>query len=382
MLFSKITLRLKWLIILTISILLFLFINDVPKISPVEKLVIHHKYNLVLWELNNFPQKWLFKIKQFFSYDTDSIDTQIHVLCDYPQNNSELQNSSEEILESLVTSVLIKEGFTILGDFVFPPVDTKLGGAPNLLVISPRDRIQRTEEILLNPAISLSTVEYFENTLLLDQNLSAIVIELGGIATYPSSIAEMETLRDILTTVSHEWVHHYLFFYPLGQSIYQDSQMTTLNESIAVILGNEIGRQVWDEINQNDKCIPIDKYKDQDKEVMINDSFNFNMVMRETREKVEKYLQDGEIQNAENYMNNQRDLFVRNGYQIRKINQAYFSFYGTYANRPESTSLTYKYLLEIRNRKSSLYEFLDILKDISNYEEFLSIYHHLSDDDA
>lgn len=154
--------------------------------------------------------------------------------------------------------------------------------------------------------------------------------------------------------------------------------MTTLNESIAVILGNEIGRQVWDEINQNDRCIPIDKYKDQDKEVMINDSFNFNMVMRETREKVEKYLQDGEIQNAENYMNNQRDLFVRNGYQIRKINQAYFSFYGTYANRPESTSLTYEHLLEIRNRMSSLYEFLDILKDISSYEEFLAIHRQLT----
>ncbi len=382
MLFSKIVSRLRWLIIIIIGIFLFLFINDVPKISPVEKLVIEHKYNLVLWELNNFPQKWLFKIKQFFSSDTDSMDTQIHVLCDYSRNDSELQNYSEEILESLVTSVLIKEGFTIWGDFVFPPVDTKLGGSPNLLVISPRDRIQRTEEILLNTAIPLSTIEYFENTLLLDQNLSAIVIELGGIATYPSSIAEMDMLRDILNTVSHEWIHHYLFFYPLGQSMYKDSQMTTLNESIAVILGNEIGRQVWDEIKFDDHCTSIDESRDQHKQVMINDSFNFNMVMRETREKVDEYLQNGDIQMAEDYMDSQRDLFVSNGYPIRKINQAYFSFYGTYANRPESISLTYKYLLEIRNKMSSLYEFLAILKYISSYEEFLLIYHHLANDDA
>ena len=115
---------------------------------------------------------------------------------------------------------------------------------------------------------------------------------------------------------------------------------------------------------------------------MINDSFNFNMVMRETREKVDEYLQNGDIQMAEDYMDSQRDLFVSNGYPVRKINQAYFSFYGTYANRPESISLTYKYLLEIRNKMSSLYEFLAILKYISSYEEFLSIYHHLLNDDA
>ena len=384
MLFSKIILKLKWLIILAIGIFLFLLINDIPKISPVEKFVVHHKYNLVLWELNNFPQKWFFKIKQFFSLDTTPMDTQIYVLCDYFQNesDSDRQDYAEEILESVVTSALIKEGFTIWGDFVFPPVDTKLGGAPNLLVISPRDRIKRIEEVLLNPAIPLLTVEHIENTLLLDQNLSAIVIELSGIATYPSSIAKMDTLTDILDTVSHEWIHHYLFFHPLGQSIYQDSQMTTLNESIAVILGNEIGEKVWDEVNQNEKCIAIDESKDQvqNKEVMINDSFNFNMVMRETRGKVEEYLQDGEIQYAEDYMDNQRKLFVSNGYPIRKINQAYFSFYGTYANRPESISLTYKYLLEIRNRMSSSYQFLATLKNVSNYEEFLEIHRQLTND--
>ena len=85
---------------------------------------------------------------------------------------------------------------------------------------------------------------------------------------------------------------------------------------------------------------------------------------------------------AENYMNNQRDLFKSNGYPIRKINQAYFSFYGTYANRPESISLTYKYLLEIRNKVSSSYEFVALMQDISSYEEFLSIYNELISDNV
>ena len=384
MLFSKIVLRLKWLIIIIIGIFFFLFINDVPKISPVEKLVIDHKYNLVLWELTNFPQKWLFKIKQFFSVDESVLDTSIYNLCDYPQNekDSNVISYYEETLESLVTSILVKEGFPIWGDFMFPPVDTKLGGAPNLLVISPRDRIERIEEILLNPSIPLSTIEHIENTLLLEQNLSAIVIELGGIATYPSSIAEMDKLEDILITVSHEWIHHYLFFHPLGQSIYRDSQMTTLNESIAVILGNEIGRQVWEEIKLNNNCILIDRLNNQEKKILKDNSFNFNMVMQETREKVDEYLQYDEIKIAEDYMHNQRDLFESNGYPIRKINQAYFSFYGTYANRPESISLTYKYLLEIRNKVSSSYEFVALMQDISSYEEFLSIYNELISDNV
>ena len=317
--FSKIVLRLKWLIIIVIGIFFFLFINDVPKISPVEKLVIDHKYNLVLWELNNFPQKWLFKIKQFFSVDESVLDTSIYNLCDYPQNekDSNVISYYEETLESLVTSILVKEGFSIWGDFIFPPVDTKLGSAPNLLVISPRDRIERIEEILLKPSISLSTIEHIENTLLLEQNLSAVVIELGGIATYPSSIAEMDTLEDILITVSHEWIHHYLFFHPLGQSIYKDSQMTTLNESIAVILGNEIGRKVWEEIKLNNNCILIDRLNNQEEDIVKYDSFNFNMVMQETREKVDEYLQHDEIKMAENYMISHRGLLRRAGSACR-----------------------------------------------------------------
>ena len=96
----------------------------------------------------------------------------------------------------------------------------------------------------------------------------------------------------------------------------------------------------------------------------------------------DRYLQYDEIKIAEDYMHNQRDLFESNGYPIRKINQAYFSFYGTYANRPESISLTYKYLLEIRNKVSSSYEFVALMQDISSYEEFLSIYNELISDNV
>ena len=39
---------------------------------------------------------------------------------------------------------------------------------------------------------------------------------LGGIALYPSMVLETASIPAALDTISHEWLHHYLFFFPLG----------------------------------------------------------------------------------------------------------------------------------------------------------------------
>lgn len=363
--FFKRFFKIIWILILLIAVLILIFINDNRKISNIETIVSGYKYSIIKWELNNFPDKWINKFKYL---GNTSSDIGITALCDYIETNEGDQNYVEEVLESLVSNVLVEEEFAGLGTFVFPPVDTKLKSAPNLLVISPRNRIERVREILLSSEMSLSVIEDMENKLLLEEDLSGLVIGLGGLATYPSSIADMQSLEHILATVAHEWVHHYLFFHPLGRAIYADEEMMILNESISTIIGNEIGTKVWAKISNNENCISPPKEQKE------NTSFNFSDGMKKTRETVEKYLEDGQIEEAEIYMDNQRKEFVRNGYSIRKINQAYFSFYGTYADRPESVSPIYKYLLEIRNESSSLREFLDLLEDISSYEEFLKIY--------
>ena len=363
--FFKRFFKIIWILILLLAVLILIFISDSRKISNIETIVSGYKYSIIRWELNNFPDKWINKFKYL---GNTSSDIGITALCDYIETNEGDQNYVEEVLESLISNVLVEEKFARLGTFVFPPVDTKLKSAPNLLVISPRNQIERVQEILLSAEIPLSVIENIENKLLLEEDLSGLVIGLGGLATYPSSIADMQSLEDILTTVAHEWMHHYLFFHPLGRAIYDNEEMMILNESISTIIGNEIGTKVWVKISNNENCIS------QPKEQKENTSFNFSDVMKETRQTVETYLQDGQIEEAEIYMDNQRKEFVRNGYSIRKINQAYFSFYGTYADRPESVSPIYKYLLEIRNESSSLREFLDLLEDISSYEEFLKIY--------
>jgi uncharacterized protein YbjT (DUF2867 family) len=45
-------------------------------------------------------------------------------------------------------------------------------------------------------------------------------------------------------------------------------------------------------------------------------------------------LAEGKIDEAEQYMNDRRKFFWDNGYRIRKLNQAYFAFYGAYADEP------------------------------------------------
>jgi hypothetical protein len=58
------------------------------------------------------------------------------------------------------------------------------------------------------------------------------------------------------------------------------------------------------------------------------------MEMRETRIRADELLAAGEVDEAEAYMERRREVFVANGYIIRKLNQAYFAFHGAYADQP------------------------------------------------
>ena len=72
-------------------------------------------------------------------------------------------------------------------------------------------------------------------------------------------------------------------------------------------------------------------------------------------------------------MENRRIELNTYGYNVRKINQAYFAFYGSYADSPHSTSPIYEQLLYLRKDVSSIGELVDKLKNISTYEEFESL---------
>ena len=60
--------------------------------------------------------------------------------------------------------------------------------------------------------------------------------------------------------------------------------------------------------------------------------------MQETRRAVDALLTDGKVEIAESYMETRRRVFVEHGHPIRKLNQAYFAFNGTYAESPASVN--------------------------------------------
>jgi hypothetical protein len=78
--------------------------------------------------------------------------------------------------------------------------------------------------------------------------------------------------------------------------------------------------------------------------------------MREIRREVDKYLALGEIERTEEFMEQQRQYLASMGYYIRKLNQAYFTFHGTYADSPTWVS---PIGVELREQSASLKNFLD-----------------------
>ncbi len=68
------------------------------------------------------------------------------------------------------------------------------------------------------------------------------------------------------------------------------------------------------------------------------EGFDFQKEMYQTRIIVDELLEQNKIEEAEQFMEVRRKIFWDEGYQIRKINQAYFAFYGSYANEPFSAA--------------------------------------------
>ena len=91
--------------------------------------------------------------------------------------------------------------------------------------------------------------------------------------------------------------------------------------------------------------------------------------MRETRRTVDTLLAEGKIEAAEAYMEERRRELVRQGYFIRKLNQAYFAFHGSYTDSPTSVDPLGSRLKELRIKSGTLKEFVDLVGQASTREE-------------
>jgi hypothetical protein len=273
----------------------------------------------------------------------------------------------EEVVEGQISGILADQGLSRtlwLGSeahIVFPPVDFEFASRPNVLIVSRRDRVEIVDTSLLVPDMTLDEKVALEAKV--DRlGQSALVEQVGAVATYPSIVPPTSSLENLLSKVAHEWMHHYLFFRPLGQNYWSSYEMTTINETVANMAGDEIAALAYDRYYIG--------YDEQPSTLQHGNtsSLDFGKAMRETRVTIDELLTEGRIGEAEGYMDERRQFFEDNGYYLRKLNQAYFAFHGSYADTPTSVSPIGDQLREMRERSRSIGDFIRSAAAISSYD--------------
>ena len=287
------------------------------------------------------------------------------------EQNTALKGRVERIIEKQIRKTLVQQDiYNPLTEINinFPPVNLRLEQLPCVLVISPRDRIESIREITLKPSLTIEERVNIENRA--DElGISSLVVEIGGVATYPQLIDSEASLRFTLDTAVEEWVHQYLAFKPLGfryvldlTGISRNYEIATMNETLAGMVSKEIGSMVYENY--------YSEYDDGNGQVLESE-FDFNQEMREIRKAVDGYLARGEVETAEDFMEQKRQYLVSIGYYIRKLNQAYFAFHGTYADKPSSVSPIGLELKELRNQSASLKDFLDAAAAMTSRQDLI-----------
>jgi hypothetical protein len=242
---------------------------------------------------------------------------------------------AENILQGQLNAVVSDQGLAIGGQAI-PPVLFHSTPLPLQLTISPRNVIRRDADISLSPDLTLDQRVELEERVDKALDVSSLVVQIGGVGTYPTMVDESSNLEWLAQVIAHEWVHNYLTLRPLGVSYLNSPELRTMNETAASIAGVEIGRLLLERyypelVPPAPAELPAAAGQTATPEPP---AFNFNKEMHTTRVTVDQMLAEGKIEEAEAYMEQRRQLFWENGYSIRKLNQAYFAFHGAYADEP------------------------------------------------
>ncbi|HUT15974.1 MAG TPA: hypothetical protein VMY98_06990 [Anaerolineae bacterium] len=253
----------------------------------------------------------------------------------------------------------------------FPPISFTLEPPPHALIVSPRDRIESIREIMLVQHIDRETMESIE-TQVDALGVSSLVVDLGGFGgTYPAFVADDASLRYTIGTATEEWFHHYLFFTPLGFryllnaiGISRNYEIATMNETLAGIVREEIADIVM-ETHYPPHGVPTIA------PASAEPQFDFSREMRQLRLAVDKLLVEGQIEEAETLMEERRQYLASKGYYIRKLNQAYFAFHGTYADEPTSVDPIGVEMREARRQSASLSNFVNVLSVMTSRQDLI-----------
>lgn len=226
----------------------------------------------------------------------------------------------ERIMEAQVSWAIMELGIRRYS--ILPPVEVQFHEDPTLLVISSREAISDVRRIYLIDNLTLAEKEALEAQIDA-MGYSAIVVRLGGRSTFPATVRPQD-IRLTLKTIAHEWVHHYRNLKNLRDTTH-DSESRAIEETIAGLLDRAIGDLAYTHFYDSKYTRP------EQKPSAASEQFDATAEMRTTYERAVELLEQGHVDEAEAYMDDRRDFFEENGQFIRKINQAWFVFKGSYA---------------------------------------------------
>ena len=419
---AKILWRNRWARLAALCLVFFALVllsSSSPQTRDRVGSAIHgHDHDVVAWELRNFFDKWLSRAASIFDDNLSEEDAiaevreyarltgEVHHIdgtitravalgetvsdlenerAEMDRQRLDIQSRVEELIEGQVSGILAQEGmswrigFLDADGYLFPPVDFKYENSPPVLVISPRDRIELESTRLLTPGIGLEDRENIENEVEeLESDYSALVVDTGGVATFPAVVGASANVQYTLRTVAHEWFHHYLVFYPLGRNYWSSGEMVTINETVANIAGDEVGNAAYEIYYMVEKPQPPPPTPSvipapEPESIPSPPEFSFNREMQETRLEADRLLAEGNIEEAESYMDDRRLVFADNGYFLRKLNQAYFAFHGSYADRPTAVSPIGDQVRQVREQSVTLKEFIETMSRVSSYDDLLRL---------
>ncbi|GAP09352.1 hypothetical protein BECAL_00495 [Bellilinea caldifistulae] len=248
--------------------------------------------------------------------------------------NQRLAPLAESVMQYQLSLVVADLGLGLGGQPIPPPL-YHVTSLPYALIVSPREVIRQDADISLVADLSLDQIVQLERQVEQGLNVSALVVPVGGVGTYPTMVMSTTDLNWLAEVIAHEWIHNTLTLRPLGALYYASPEMRTINETTASIAGKEIGAALIERFYPEKVPPPAPPSPPlRPSQPQEPPAFDFRAEMRETRVTVDALLAEGKIEEAENYMEQRRRVFWENGYRIRRLNQAYFAFYGAYADQP------------------------------------------------
>jgi hypothetical protein len=326
----------------------------------IEQLAASRAFPLVDWHLDRLAERFWRLGPAFLGADPLPNDADRAAVAAYfaakPAERSSLEMPAETGIERAVSQVLRSEGlerpafWAPDGQLLFPPVSFAFTAPPQVLIVSRRDRIGVVQSELLRPGLSDADAERLEADADA-QGFSTLVVPIGGLATYPAMVLEGQRAQDAIIAVTHEWVHGYLFFTPLGQRYWSSQDAREINETTAEMVSRELGPKAAS--NLGVEAPPTDRPA-----ASQPSTIEFRALMRETRIRLDALLKEGNVDEAEAYLRDRRQDFLAAGFQIRKLNQAYFAFYGSYGDAAAGVSPIPRQLGWLRAASGSPGEFL------------------------